>query len=150
MYIKNNKIMKHIKLFEQFIDESNDMSLQSAAGNGRSIGRYNGPTGASAEWKDNQTVISNKSEYSTEILTNAASALRDLGIQVKEKSIQDGILTTEFGGSTWTYQFKSGKWTATVTDSNGTAEAPKDIYEFIRFMVARKYIKFKDKLVGRK
>jgi hypothetical protein len=142
--------MKHIKLFEQFIDESNDMALQSAAGNGRSIGRYSGSTGASAEWKDNQTVISNASEYSTEILTNAASALRDLGIQVKEKSIQDGILTTKFGGATWTYQFKDGKWIASVTDSNGTAEAPKDIYEFIRFMVARKYIKFKDKSVGSK
>jgi len=145
LYIKKNKIMKHIKLFEQFIDESNDMPLLSAAGNGRSIGRYSGATGASAEW-DNQTVITNASEYSTEILTNAASALRDLGIQVKEKPIQDGILTTKFGGTTWTYQFKGGKWIATV----GDAEAPKDIYEFIRFMVARKYIKFKDKLVGSK
>lgn len=141
--------MKHIKLFEQFVNESDDMSFASAAGNGRSIGRYSGSTGASAEW-DNQTVISNASEYSTEILTNAASALRDLGIQVKEKSIQDGILTTKFGGTTWTYQFKGGKWIATVAGSNGTAEAPKDIYEFIRFMVARKYIKFKDKLVGSK
>jgi hypothetical protein len=141
--------MKHIKLFEQFIDESNDMPLLSAVGNGRDIGRYRGATGASAEW-DNQTVISNESEYSTEILTNAASALRDLGIQVKEKPIQDGILTTKFGGTTWTYQFKGGKWVASVTGSNGTAEAPKDIYEFIRFMVARKYIKFKDKLVGSK
>jgi hypothetical protein len=141
--------MKHIKLFEQFIDESNDMGLLSAVGNGRDIGRYRGATGASAEW-DNQTVISNASEYSTEILTNAASALRDLGIQVKEKPIQDGILTTKFGGTTWTYQFKGGKWIATVAGSNSTTEAPKDIYEFIRFMVARKYIKFKDKLVGSK
>jgi hypothetical protein len=142
--------MKHIKLFEQFVNESSDMSFASAAGNGRSIGRYSGSTGASAEWKDNQTVISKASEYSTEILTNAASALRDLGIQVKEKPIQDGILTTKFGGTTWSYQFKGGKWVASVIDSNGTAEAPKDIYEFIRFMVARKYIKFKDKLVGSK
>jgi hypothetical protein len=141
--------VKHIKLFEQFIDESNDMGLLSAVGNGRDIGRYSGATGASAEW-DNQTVISNASEYSTEILTNAASALRDLGIQVKEKPIQDGILTTKFGGTTWTYQFKGGKWIATVAGSNSTTEAPKDIYEFIRFMVARKYIKFKDKLVGSK
>lgn len=142
--------MKHIKLFEQFVNESSNMSLQSAAANGRSIGRYNGATCASAEWKDNQTVISNASEYSTETLSDALVALRQLGIQVKEKPIQDGILTTKFGGTTWMYQFKAGKWVASVTDSNGTAEAPKDIYEFIRFMVARKYIKFKDKLVGSK
>jgi hypothetical protein len=147
--------MKHIKLFEQFVKESITididihMALESAAGNGRSIGRYNGATGASAEW-DNQTVISNASEYSIEILTDASVVLRQAGIQVKEKSIQDGILTTKFGGTTWTYQFKGGKWIASVTDSNGTAEAPKDIYEFIRFMVARKYIKFKDKSVGSK
>lgn len=148
--------MKHIKLFEQFVNESITidmdihMALESAAGNGRSIGRYKGPTGASAEWKDNQTVISNKSEYSTEILTDASVVLRQSGIQVKEKPIQDGILTTKFGDTSWSYQFKGSKWIASVTDSNGTAEAPKDIYEFIRFMVARKYIKFKDKSVGSK
>jgi hypothetical protein len=141
--------MKHIKLFEQFIDESNDNRIATAVSNGRDIGRYSGATGASAEW-DNQTVISNESEYSTEILTNAASNLKTLGIQVKEKPIQDGILTTKFGGTTWTYQFKGGKWIATVAGSNSTTEAPKDIYEFIRFMVARKYIKFKDKSVGSK
>lgn len=142
--------MKHVKLFEQFVNELNDMGLQSAVANGRSIGRYRGATGASAEWKDNQTVVTNPSEYSTEILIDAASALRDFGIHVKEKPVQDGILTTKFGGTTWSYQFKNGKWIASVTDYNGTAEAPKDIYEFIRFMVARKYIKFKDKLVGSK
>ena len=142
--------MKHVKLFEQFVNESSDMRLDSAAGNGRSIGKYKGHTGASSEWKDNQTVISNASEYSIETLTDAATALRLSGIQVKEKSIHDGILTTKFGGTSWTYQFKDGKWVASVTDSNGTAEAPKDIYEFIRFMVARKYIRFKDKSVGSK
>ena len=148
--------MKHIKLFEQFINEkiTIDMdihlALASAAGNGRYIGRYQESRGASAEWKDNQTVISNASEYSIEILTDASIVLRQSGIQVKEKPIQDGILTTKFGGTTWMYQFKAGKWIASVTDSNGTAEAPKDIYEFIRYMVARKYIKFKDKQVGSK
>lgn len=148
--------MKHIKLFEEFVNEAITidmdihMALQSATGNGRSIGRYHGATGASTEWKDNQTTISNASEYSIEILQDAAVVLRQAGIQVKEKPIQDGILTTKFGGTTWSYQFKNGKWIASVTDSNGTAETPKDIYEFIRFMCARKYIRFKDKSVGSK
>lgn len=148
--------MKHIKLFEQFVNEeiTIDMdihlALASAAGNGRYIGRYQEARGAFAEWNDNKTVVTNQSEYSIEILTDASIVLREAGIQVKEKPIQDGILTTKFGGTTWTYQFKGGKWVAIVTDYNGTAEAPKDIYEFIRFMVARKYIKFKDKRVGSK
>lgn len=148
--------MKHIKLFEQFVNEeiTIDMdihlALASAAGNGRSIGRYQEGRGAYADWQDNQTVVTNQSEYSIEILTDASIVLRTSGIQVKENLIQDGILKVKFGGATFSYQFKGGKWVAIIEGSGGTSESPKDIYEFIRGIVAKKYIKFKDKSVGSK
>lgn len=141
--------MKHIKLFEQFVNER-DTKLYSAAGNGRYIARYKDTRGAYADWHDNRTIVTNPSEYSTEILVDAANALAEAGIQVKEKPIQDGILTVKFGGTTFSYQFKGGKWVVIINADGQTSEVPKNIEEFIRGLVSKKYLKFKDKKVGSK
>ena len=111
--------MKHIKLFEQFLNEAEwakvwaindyaplDSGLQKAAGNGRNLSRHK-----SHEVNDifqDGTIISNKSEYSTQLLTDAAYALASEGVNVKEKPIQNGILTVKFSSIEYSYEFKDG------------------------------------------
>ena len=149
--------MKHIKLFEQFVNEAEwvkvwaindyaplDSGLWKAAGNGRNLSRHK-PQEVNDIFQDG-TIISNKSEYSTELLTDAAYALASEGVNVKEKPIQNGVLVVKFSNIEYSYEFKGGKWTA----SAGPFEGPMDIYEFITALVARKYKNFKDKSVGSK
>lgn len=144
--------MKHIKLFEQFVNEAawtdrkaNSTQLIKAAADGRYIGRYKESKGVIEEW-ENETAVTNASEYSTDTLIDAAYALGDAGVNVKEKLIKDGILSVKFGGFTYSYEYKNGKWMAS---GQGSPKA-KDIYQFITYVVAQKYVKFKDKAVGSK
>tara|TARA_B110000902_G_C13815588_1_gene401560 strand:+ start:87 stop:530 length:444 start_codon:yes stop_codon:yes gene_type:complete len=147
--------MKHVHLFEQFINEATwdqgvygtesypitDGDLGTAAFNGRQLGRYKSSE-AKEIWKKQGTVVSNKNEYSTQKLTDAAYALSEQGVQVKEKQIQKGILVCK----EFKYQFTGGQWLATF----GNREQAMNIYEFIEATVASKYIWEGDKNYGTK
>ena len=147
--------MKHVQLFEQFVNEAvwdigkygtesypiTDGGLETAAYNGRQLGRYKSSE-AKVIWNTPGQVVSNKNEYSTQKLTDAAYALAGEGVQVKEKQIQKGILVCK----EFKYQFTGGQWLATF----GNREQPMNIYEFIEATVASKYIWEGDKNYGTK
>lgn len=145
--------MKHIKLFEQFVNENESSQYEypgttvgNAVNNGRSVGRYKDPSYLS--WnKDYLTTVTNKNEYSVELFEEAIRELKSAGITAKDTA-NDKKLVIEFTrNSKHVFEYKDGKWGS--HDGSGSDLLPMNLYQFIFRLCVKRYHLYKDKPVGK-
>jgi hypothetical protein len=146
--------MKHIKLFEQFLNEENDYAdyqypgttLFDAVKDGRYWARYSGIASIS-RLRSNLTTVKNENEYSVDVFKNAIKALKDAGITSKDTA-EDKKLVIEFSRkSIFIFEYVDGKWARVSLD--GRSSLPMNIYQFLLTVAAYRYEDFKDKPVGK-
>ena len=146
--------MKHIKLFEQFLNEANDYSeyqypgttLQDAVKDGRYWARYKDIASIS-RLRDNLTTVTNENEYSVDVFKNAIKALKESGITAKETA-EDKKLVIEFTRKgVFVFKYLDGKWVRTTLDERSSL--PMNIYQFLLTVAAYRYDDYKDKPVGK-
>lgn len=144
--------MKHIKLFEQFVNETNDYSeyqypgttLANATTDGRYWARYKDIASIS-RLRDNLTTVTNKNEYSVDVFEEAIAELAKVGITAKDTA-EDKKLVIEFArNQMYTFEYKDGKW----GDTGSGTILPMNIYQFVLRVCAFRYDKYKDKPVGK-
>ena len=165
--------MKHIKLYEQFVNEakwdtstgitSSDSLLMGACHTGNEIGKYEDQKVYALFLDKNtvepmfrsslqQTIVSDANAYPTEKLIDAAMHLasQPYGVHVKEKAISSGKLYVKFNSTEYTYEFKGGKWMGSKTSRGKVQEVPMSLYEFMSALVACKFKEVGKKEVGSK
>ena len=146
--------MKHIKLFEQFVNENRilDIDINKAAGHGLSIGKYDDAkidktTPYWAEGFDhvvsamntfpdkNGNIVSDENAYSEEILEYAAKVGADIaGVKLKFKN--GGLYSNKVKGVEMSFEFEGGKWVGTRKEGALQRGGAMDIYQFIQQFVA--------------
>lgn len=147
--------MKHIKLFEQFINESVvvDIHVFNATHNGWKIGKYDDATinkytpywaegfdymvtGLDTFPNDKQgNTVTDEYAYSEEVLQYAAEeGTSQAGVKLKFKN--GGLYSNKVKGAAMSFEFKGGKWIGMRKEGAIERGGPMDLYQFLEQFVA--------------